>query len=380
MIHALLSVGFRPFFLGASWLAVLWMLAWVGFLLYGTPGPGPLPPILWHAHEMLFGFTVAVIAGFVLTAVQNWTGRRSTTPRSLAALAMLWLAARLGFLFAGIVPLWLTSLLDLAFLPVLAVMMARVLVPAGNRRNYAFLPLFAAFTALNAAMHLEFHGLVNGWAAAASDLAVWLITVLLVFMGGRVIPFFTDNRLAGIKPLQWPVLNWTSTLMTLAVLPVYLVAGRGPLLAAVLVFAAVATLVRLLAWQPWATRREPLLWILHLGYLWIPVGLALQGAHLAGAALPWSAGVHMLMVGAMGSLCLGMMARVALGHSGRPLAAHPLVVSAFTLVTLAAASRLAVAVATVPAWVTGLAGLAWALAFLLYALVYTPILLRPRAA
>ncbi len=380
MLRALFSIGFRPFFLAAGWLAAAWILLWITYLHGGWPDLGGLSPILWHGHEMLFGFTAAVIAGFVLTAVQNWTGLPSTTPASLGTLVVVWALARLGFLFPELVPLWLTSIADLAFFPLLGAMMTRVLLKAENHRNYAFIPLFAAFSVLNLLMHLEFHGLVAGVGMPAMQITVYLVTVLLVFMGGRVIPFFTSRRLPQLNVRQWPWLNWASTLSVLAVIPAYLALGRSPALAPVLLIAAMLTLARLLAWQPWSTWRVPMLWILHLSYFWIPLGLLAQAAHLLGFGVSWSMGVHALMVGAMGGLCLGMMARVSLGHSGRPLEAHPLIAVSFGLIVLATASRLLMAVPGSPAWLMGGSAVLWASAFVLFAAYYTPILLTPRQA
>ncbi|WP_290651230.1 NnrS family protein [Aquisalimonas sp.] len=376
---ALFSVGFRPFFLGAAWLSVAWMGVWVALILRGTATTDPVPPILWHGHEMLFGFALAVIAGFVLTAVQNWTQRQSVNQRELVALVMLWLAARLGFLFPAIIPFWFTSMVDVAFIPLLGWFIARTLLAAENHRNYAFIPLMAAFAVLNLVIHLEIHGLVSGMAMPALDLSILLVTVLLVFMGGRVIPFFTDRWLTGPSPRQWPVLNWCSTLATVLVLPLYLIAGRHPMLIPLLFAASLFTLARWLAWRPWRTWRTPLLWILHLGYLWIPVGLALLALHLMGAGVSWSAGIHALMVGGMGSLCLGMMARVALGHTGRPLVAPTLVTAGFVLITLAAAARLGMAFTETMPWLLAASAVGWAMAYLCYAVHYTPILLRQRA-
>ena len=378
MIAALFSVAFRPFFLGAAWLSVVWMGVWIALLVYGVGTTAPIPPMLWHGHEMLFGFAMAIIGGFVLTAVQNWTGRQSVSQRELVFLVTLWFGARLGFLMPWLIPIWLTSVLDIAFLPVLGWFLARTLLAADNRRNYAFIPLLAAFSLLNLAVHLDIHGLQPGWGAPALDLTMLLITVLLVFMGGRVIPFFTERGVTGSSPVQWTTLNWCSTLATLLVVPLYLLAGRDVMLAPILFAAAGLTLLRWLAWKPWQVWRTPLVWILHAGYLWLPIGLTLLGLHLAGAGVAWSAGLHALMVGAMGSLCLGMMARVSLGHTGRPLVVPWLVTAGFCLITLAALARLGIAVFETMPWLVGLSGAAWALAYLCYALYYTPILLRPR--
>jgi uncharacterized protein involved in response to NO len=378
MFNPLFSIAFRPFFLVASWFSAVWMLIWLVYLTKGIPSLGSLNPILWHGHEMLFGFAAAVIAGFALTAVQNWTGLIATTPGSLAALVLLWLLARLGFLLPALVPLWLTSLVDLAFFPVLGWMMGRVLFRARNRNNYVLLPIFAAFAILNLVVHLELHGISHGAGQAALQGAVYLVALLLVFMGGRVIPFFTSRRLPELRVLEWPWLNWTTLAVTFAVLPAFLWLGRSPVLAPLLLVAAALNLGRLLAWNPWGVRRVPLLWVLHVGYLWLPIGFALHAAHLLGAPLAWSIGMHALMVGALGGLALGMMARVSLGHTGHPLEAHPVMAFAFGLISLAAIARLGMAFFPVLGWLLIASVLLWILAFAIFAVYYTPILLAPR--
>lgn len=246
----LFSVGFRPFFLGASWLAVIWIGLWISFLISGIPSHGAISPILWHGHEMLFGFAMAVIAGFLLTAIQNWTGLKPVTPAQLAALALLWLAARLAFAFPGSVPLWLISIIDLAFLPCLCLIVSRTLIRAENSRNYVFIGLLSAFWILNVMMHLDLNRFVSNIAYMTLDLTVLLTTTLLVFMGGRVVPFFTASRLPGAAPRQWPWLNWASTLSILFLIPVYAVVGRSTALIPFLLLAAVLAAARLMAWKP----------------------------------------------------------------------------------------------------------------------------------
>jgi len=378
MMNQFLSAPFRPFFLGAALVAVIWMSLWLGFLHAGVPGYETIPSLYWHAHEMLFGFAMAVVAGFLLTAMQNWTGLRLVTPIQLGLLAGVWLAGRLAFALTDLFPLWLVSVVDLAFLPLLWLVVARTLLAAGNRRNYAFLVLLPLLWFLDLLMHLEYHGLVTGMIMRAVDTTVFLLATLLVFMGGRVIPFFTANRLPAVAPRQWPWLSWSSTLSMLAVALIYPVTGRHAALAPLLVLAALLTAVRLLAWKPWRTAGEPMLWILHLGYAWLPIGLLLLAAHLLGSGVSWSIGIHALMAGAMGALILGMMARVALGHTGRPIAAPRPMVVAFVLVTLAAITRIAAGTMPDAAWPMLVAGLFWALAYLLYLIVYTPIMLRSR--
>jgi uncharacterized protein involved in response to NO len=378
MFRTLFSMGFRPFFLAAGWFSAVWIGIWVAYLLKGAPSLGAHHPILWHGHEMLFGFGAAVIAGFLLTASQNWTGLQTSTPVTLAGLFLLWLAARLGFLFPGIVPLWLTSVVDLAFFPLLAWMLARVLFAARNRNNYILLPVLASFALLNLAIHLELHGLARGTGMPALQGTVYLVAVLLVFMGGRVIPYFTGRRLPSLSVRQWPWLDWTTLAVTLAVLPAFLWWGKSAALAPLLLAAAVLNLLRLLAWKPWGTLRVPLLWVLHVGYLWLPVGFALQGAHLLGAPVPWARGVHALMVGALGGLTIGMMARVSLGHTGRSLEAHPVIALSFALVALATTARLAMTFFPVAGWLLIATAVLWATAFAIFAAYYTPILLAPR--
>lgn len=371
-----LSMGFRPFFLGASALAVAWMGLWLSYLLVGIPAHDTIMPVLWHGHEMLFGFAMAVIAGFVLTAMQNWTGLRLVTPGQLALLLATWLAARVAFVFSDILPLWLVSLLDLAFLPLLCLVVARTLIRAENRRNYSFIAMLLVFWVLNILLHLEFHQQISGYGYTVLDITVLLVTTLLVFMGGRVIPFFTDRRLPGSTPIQWPWLNWASTLTVLAIIPLYLIMGRQAVLTPLLLVAAVLTAARLIAWKPWHTLSEPMLWILHLGYAWIPVGLVLLTLHFYGFGIPWTAGIHALMAGAMSTLILGMMARVALGHSGRPIAATPLIVASFVIITLAGITRVTAALLMTSGWLAAAAGFLWALAYLLYLIVYAPTFLR----
>ncbi|MCS3903219.1 uncharacterized protein involved in response to NO [Methylohalomonas lacus] len=374
-----LADGFRPFFLGAAWLGVAWMLLWLLLLQFGLAIDRAIPALQWHAHEMLFGYVMAVLAGFLLTAMQNWTGLRLVTRRQLALLFGVWLAGRLAFVMPGGLPLGVVSIIDLAFLPLLAGIAGHTLIAAGNRRNYSLLLLLLAFWSCNLLLHLEWHGIVAGVTAAVQDVTVLLVVTLLVFMGGRVIPFFTERRLPVAAPLQWPWLNWAATLACLALIPAYLWLGRTPALAALLVIAAVLVLLRWLAWKPWHTLAEPLLWVLHLGYAWVPAGLLLLALHST-TELVWSVGIHALMVGAMGSLTLGMMARVALGHSGRPLAAHPAVTVAFVLMSLAAVLRVLAGVYPgINTLLVG-AGLLWSLALLLYALVYTPLLMEKRQA
>lgn len=360
--RAILSIAFRLFFLSAALFASVSLLLWIAWLLGWVSLNPALPMPLWHGHEMLFGFAMAVVIGFVLTAAQNWTGRTTTTPGLLALLVSLWWAARAGFLLPAIVPLWLTTTLDMVLLPIVAILLARVLIATRNRRNYALPLILCAFAALNALMHLAFHGLLpTHLMHRVMDTTLLLVTVLLVFMGGRVIPFFTSRRLPAENPRRWPALDWAATILAVLCCVTVLIAGRHPDLALLFFVSATVHLVRLLAWRPWRVLQEPMLWVLHL----------------AGAPLSWSAGAHVIAAGALGTLAIGMMSRVALGHTGRPLQAPTLMHAAFIVLSIAVMLRLVAALAPSLALVLALSGLLWAGAFLLYALVFTPIFLRP---
>ncbi|MCK8515876.1 NnrS family protein [Methylonatrum kenyense] len=376
---ATFSIGFRPFFLLGALAGAVLILVWILFLRGMTDLPPQMHPLLWHGREMLFGFIGAVIVGFVLTAAGNWTGLATTRPTQLLGLVLLWLVARLGFLFPQAIPLVLSSVTDLLLFPLVALLLGRVLLASRNRRNYAFLPFFAALTLLNATNHLSLHGLIPfAWGLRSLDATVLLVTVLLVFMGGRVIPFFTDRRLPDVKVRQSVVLNWSATLATLACAVVVLLFGRHAMGGPLLLLASVLNLIRWACWQPQKTLGDALLWVLHFGYLWICIGLALLGLHLFGAPINWSAGSHALTVGAMGLLVIGMMARVSLGHTGRPLQAPPLGIAAFVAISGAAVLRLLWGFIPQAQGLLAVAGIFWVLGFALFLLAYADTLTRPR--
>ena len=369
---ALLQQPFRPFFLGAALVASLGMLVWVLFLHLGLLPPGSLPPLLWHGHEMLFGFAAALMAGFLLTAVSNWTGQPTTTPWSLGALALLWLAARAAFLLTSVVPYTAAALLDAAFFPCLAFIVARPILRTRNRRNLFLIPLLSAFALADVLFHLAVAGLLR---VPPLHVLLWVIdlfVVLMLVIGGRVIPFFTGRRLPQVplRSRDWlnAAVNGGAALVLLldVALPGSMALGIASLVLAL--FAA----LRLYGWRPWRTLGEPMLWILHAGYLWLAVGLLLRGLALTAGWLPELTAVHALTVGALGSLAIGMMTRVALGHTGRPLAAGWPMAAAFLLVTLAAILRVSGSVSLL-----SLAGSLWTAAFTIYFVRFLPVHLGP---
>ena len=370
---ALFALGFRPFYLLAAAFAALAIPVWV--LVLSGVASVPMPGVLWHAHEMIFGFAVAVIVGFLFTAGRNWTGLPTPTGKMLAGLAGLWLLGRIGMAFSGGGP---AALIDIAFLPTAAVALAMVLIKAESRRNYFIIVLLSVLALANAAFHLARFDLLALDPLRPLWFALSLITVLETVIGGRVIPMFTASALRGVK--QWQNRQFELTAIAATAIALLLwVLDLAVIGAPVAAVAAALQFARCLGWNPWAARRAPLLWILHLAHLWIPVGLTLL-ALVQWGVLPRSAGVHALAIGATGGLIIGMITRTALGHTGRMLVAGKVEISAYILVQLAAVSRVLTMIAFPSLVLSGihLAATLWALAFGLYFFRYLPWLVRPR--
>lgn len=375
-LHAIRTQPYRLFFLGAGAYAALHVGLWTLLLTRGI-GPAPPNPMFWHGYEMVFGYAGAVVTGFVLTAAANWTNRKTVTPGVLALLFTAWCTARIGG-FAGVSP-WIILVADGIVLWGLFAALARVLIITGNRRNYRFLPIIGLFAAAASLIQLAAAGVIPDWRMALLHAAVDLLLILMVIMGGRVIPFFTRQRLPllNVEDPEW-LGRCASGLVVLAVIAYWLLPDN--VAAAAAWFSACFVLARLAHWSPLGTRGEPMLWILHVGYLWLAIALFLRGGALAWDWMPLPTALHAVMVGALGCLTLGMMSRVALGHGGHPMRAPTWLVPAFVLVGLAALPRL---LSAWPALVDGrfaftLAGGAWFIAFALYVAVLAPVLLGPR--
>ena len=371
------SLGFRPFFLAAGLYAVLMMALWL-LVLRGSLHIGSLSPLVWHGHEMLFGFAVAVIAGFLLTAAQNWTGIRTPSGPPLAALFLLWLAGRLSFLIPGL-PAGLVALIDMAFLPVLALTLAWPIMKAKQLSNAPFPILLLALTVANALVHLDGLGWTSGTAKPGLHLAAYVVVTIIVVMGGRVIPSFTDNKLR-TRARRWKTIEWLAPVATISALLAVLIAPDSLVTALLAALAAGVHFTRLAGWYTHKFWSEPLLWILHLGYAWIALGFALLALSAAGIDAAASSSLHAFTAGGIGALTIGMMARVSLGHTGRMLEPSPVMTWAFVAINLAALIRVVVPLFFPAAYSQGMtvAGLMWMLAFGLFAAIYTPILLRSR--
>jgi uncharacterized protein involved in response to NO len=368
-----LQHGFRPFFLlGALWAAValgLWLAILAGVLAL----PSALDPIAWHRHEMLFGYLPAIVAGFLLTAIPNWTGRLPVRGPSLAGLVLLWLLGRMAVLVA---PGWAALVLDVAFPVTLAAVAAREVAAGGNRRNLPVVGLLGLLAVADLLSHLESLR-VDLPEMLGDRLAIAVGAMLVTLIGGRIVPSFTTNWLKArrITPLPAPFGRLDKAVMALtgAALLVWLAMPAGTLAGALLLVAAAGTAVRLARWRGARTTTEPLLLILHVGYGWLAVGLALLGLAVLGL-VPRSAGLHAVTTGAFGTMTLAVMTRAALGHTGRALVADGWTVAVYILVSVGALVRLAAAL--VPGGhlaVLDVAGLAWGGAFLLYAIRYAPL-------
>jgi uncharacterized protein involved in response to NO len=372
---ALWQLGFRPFYLLASVFAALsiglWGLQSTGWL----PVPYLQGP-LWHAHEMLFGFTLAVVVGFLFTAGRNWTNRPTPTGWRLAALALLWVAGRVLVL----TPFgWTAALVTSAFPLAAAIALAIPFYAARSKRNYFFVGLLLLLSLATLVVHLGQLGVLTLPAWAGIQVALDAVLFILCVMGGRVIPMFTNNGVPGASARRVPWLEKAALATVLALLAADLLQLPAGVMAGVAALAAAAHLARWSLWQPWKTLRAPMVWVLHVAYLWIPVHLALRAL----AALGWmssSPATHALTVGAVGGLVIGMMTRTARGHTARQLRADGFDVACYALVSLAALVRVGVPLALPQATLGALlvsAGL-WSAGFALYAVCYWGALTRPR--
>jgi len=384
--HPLWRRGFRPFFLATAIYGALLVPAWLAIWHGLLPAPRWLPHLWWHGHEMVFGMVGAAIAGFLLTATPVWTGRPALAGRPLMGLVALWAAGRLAMLGAGALPAGLVAAADLVFLAALVGVLARTVGGTGQWRNYGVVAVVGALLLANAAVHAQALGLSAASAPGALRVAVDGVVLLIVVIGGRITPAFTTNALAragdAARVRSHPWVDRLAVggvaLVALADLAVPRSAASG----AVACAAALAVGIRLAGWQTRRIWRDPLLLSLHAGMAWVVLGLLLVGIGDLGIAggVPATAGLHALAAGAMGAMILAVMTRVAVAHTGRPLALLPGAGLAYVLVHAGALARvlgaLAPASAGAPLLLAG--GLLWAGAFALFAIVYGPILLGPR--
>lgn len=374
---ALFSFGFRPFFLlGALW-AALAVPLWLWSLFGG--GPGELTRD-WHVHEMLFGFLAAIVGGFLTTAVPNWTGRLPVLGLPLAGLAALWIAGRAAMLAPSLPPP-AAAAVDSAFLVVFAGVIWREVVAGRNWRNLPVAGLVSLLALANIAFHLT-RGL---WDPAVGErMAMAVAAVLIALIGGRIVPSFTRNWLraqavAGGQPAVFGHIDRAALTLTVAAAVAWIVLPTSVVAGSLLALAGAANLLRLARWRGWLTGREPLVWILHLGYGWLGAGLLLVGLSVLDPALPRTAGVHALTAGAIGVMTLAVMTRATRGHTGRPLAADGATLAIYLAINAAALVRVAAPfTGEAQTAVLALSALFWSGAFGGFVLAYWRMLTAPR--
>jgi len=377
---AFLSHGFRPFFLLAGLAGFLLVPGWLYLFFHGGVLPSGMDALDWHIHEMIFGYLAAVIAGFLLTAIPNWTGRLPISGTPLVCLVLLWLTGRV-FMLAP-VPDMARASGDSLFLIIMTLVAVREVRAGKNWRNVPVCLLVGLFALGNIAFHAERLGVLNSDVAVRAALSV--ISVLIALIGGRIVPSFTTNWLikAGAEARPVPFNSFDKAVLALTVLALafWTAAPDGTAAGVLLILAGVLQLVRLERWRGWVAWRNALVLVLHVAYLWLPVGLVLTGlSAVAPDAVPVpSAGIHALTAGLMGMMTVAVMSRATLGHTGRELAAGAL--GFWMYATLFAAALLRVTASLVPAFYsTGImiSGSLWSLAFLLFVAHYGAMMLAP---
>lgn len=388
-IPAFFRLGFRPFFLSATIFSVfaiaLWIATlsgWLNFAPYGGV-------FFWHAHEMLFGFVIAIIVGFLLTAVQTWTGVSGVRGWSLFGLFMVWLLARVGMLIAPQHTLaeMIVVLLDILFLPLSAYLLARPIIKVRQYRNLFFVPVLVLLALCNLLTHLTISVDIEVPITFQQIhyAVIMLITLIMVIMGGRVIPFFTANatKVAKRQPIKILEQLALGSMWLLALCFLFNIPSNNvsfPWLAGLSLIAAITNMARCLRWNFQYTLSIPLLWSLHLAYSLIPISLVLFAGHYGFGLFSLSSIIHCLTLGAMANLILAMICRVSLGHSGRPLQLHPVMPLAFAALLIATIVRFIgvnfYSHSSLISW--QISALLWILSFTAFAIIYWPVLTRPR--
>ncbi len=381
----ILSFGFRPFFFGAAAWAVIAMGGWIGMLAGIVEPPIRFDPVSWHAHEFLFGYLGAVVAGFLLTAVPNWTGRLPIVGWPLGGLALLWGGGRVAMATSALVPAPLVAVLDLAFPVVLTLLLLREVVAGRNWRNLPVVLLLTTLLAGNAAFHWEAAQGIYAAQGVGLRLGLAAAVMMIALIGGRIVPSFTRNWLArtghGARPVP-PMMMYDKATLTLTAMALllWLAWPMAPMTGWALILVGAMHLWRLARWCGRHTRAEPLVWILHLGYGFIPVGaLAVGVAILRPDLIAVSAAQHLWMAGGIGTMTLAVMTRATLGHTGQALTAGTGTVAIYLSVMVSTLLRLAAGFW--PSWSSALywgSGALWMLAFSFFCVFYGSALLRTR--
>jgi len=384
IIRPVLRSGFRPFFMGASLCASASLALWLHWLILREPAPGNWPGLYWHGHEMVFGFVSAAIAGFALTAVPNWTGSRRLRGAQLGGLFAVWAAGRIAMWSAAWLPAVGVAFVDLLFLPLLAIAVGVPIVQARKPRNYPVVGILVALALGNLAMHLDILQRAPGLARQGLYAALYLAVLLLALISGRIVPLFTRNRLRRVgregEVVSSPALERVLAATLILGFGLDLAGGAGGLRACVLVLGGLLLALRQWRWGSWAVRDRPILWVLHVGHAWLAIGLVLRGLAAWTPSVPGAAGLHALGAGAIGTMVIGVMSRVSLGHTGREIEADRITTLAYGLVILGAAIRVVAAILAGKFYLHGvvLGGALWGAGFLVFLIAYAPMLCRAR--
>lgn len=378
------QMGYRPFFFLGSLYAALSIGFWSMWYARGEIPSSFMPPLLWHSHEMIYGFAIAIIGGFLLTASATWTQTRGLHGPALLGLVFIWGLSRLliflsqhfehGTLFA------LTSIVDLLFLPLLITALAGPLLKAKMWRNISFLFILGVFWLGNIFYHLEVYELFSFRPKIGMEVGLHTISLILTIIGGRVIPFFTQNALPHIQVSKYLGLERIVIFGTLLVFIFEIIQVPSSVLSLVAFAVGGLHLLRLYFWKPWRTFTNPLLWVLHLGYLWLGLFYILLGSSLFFGVPAKSVSYHALTIGAMGVLIIGMMSRVSLGHSGRPLLLAKGMLFSYGAILLASIVR--ILIGFYPAiYVQGIKWVAifWITSFVIFLFYYSKIFFTWRA-
>lgn len=377
--YPLFAMGFRVFFALAGLSALAFIALWNSMSNGALHIDNYYPANIWHAHEMLLGYSTAVIAGFLLTAVKNWTGLQSVNHDQLALLSFLWIYGRIVPFYSGLLPDGLIAGVDFAFLLLLAYFVGKPILKTNNYKYSIFLVLLLIMALANGLVHAQILGVSEGGAATGLNLLVATIVMMIVLTAGRVLPFFTERGLSGIICIRNPVLDIAAIFASFLAFIFLIFDVSGLVLAITSIAALLINIVRVWGWYDRRIWYVPLLWVLYVGYGWVILGFALLSLSAYSLISP-SLALHAFTVGGIGVMTLGMMARVALGHTGRALKASNLIALAFFLINLAALLRV-VFPSILPAWYGGfvlISTYSWLAAFSLFLFYYSPILYSPR--
>ena len=378
----ILQNSFRPFFMAAGIWATLsvpfWLLSYAGILMM----PDNFDILLWHQHEMLYGFAGAAMTGFILTAIPNWTGRLSIRGASLGLLVSLWILGRIGFLTTATIGPLATAVFDLPFLIVLVLAIVREIISGKNWRNLPVVILISVFALGNFLVHLQILNIIET-AELGLRLSMFVLSVLVALIGGRIVPSFTRNWLVQINARALSSQMGVFDKIALTALVIFVIAQvTKPEHQATALLALLAGLLhglRLMRWKGWMTFVEPLIWILHIAYAWLVVALVLIGLSGLTDFVPYTSAIHALTVGAFSTMILAVMTRASLGHTGRALKATTGTTTVFILITIAAILRVYEPFLNEPSsLVIWISGIAWTAAFVLFSILYFPILTHAR--